>query len=75
MEIDIYGTHTNVNFPVDICCDYGLNGVIQGNTCPKCGGKNINRVRRITGYLSTLTVLMTANSPKFKTARYIRRYN
>jgi len=43
-----------VNFPVDICCDCGLNGVIQENTCPKCGGKNINRVRRITGYLSTL---------------------
>jgi len=43
-----------VNFPVDICCDCGLNGVIQGNTCPKCGGTNISRVRRITGYLSTL---------------------
>jgi ribonucleoside-triphosphate reductase len=43
-----------VNFPVDICCDCGLNGVIQENTCPKCGGNNISRVRRITGYLSTL---------------------
>ena len=43
-----------VNFPVDICCSCGLNGVIQGDTCPKCGGNSINRVRRITGYLSTL---------------------
>jgi len=43
-----------VNFPVDICIDCGLNGVIQGNTCPKCGGNKISRVRRITGYLSTL---------------------
>jgi len=43
-----------VNFPVDICCDCGLNGVIPGNTCPKCGSNNISRVRRITGYLSTL---------------------
>ena len=43
-----------VNFPVDICCDCGLNGVIQGNTCLRCGGNNISRVRRITGYLSTL---------------------
>jgi ribonucleoside-triphosphate reductase len=43
-----------VNFPVDICCDCGLNGVIQEDTCPKCGGENITRVRRITGYLSTL---------------------
>ncbi|MDR2941548.1 MAG: anaerobic ribonucleoside-triphosphate reductase [Treponema sp.] len=43
-----------VNFPVDICVDCGLNGVISGDTCPKCGGNNISRVRRITGYLSTL---------------------
>jgi ribonucleoside-triphosphate reductase len=43
-----------VNFPVDICCDCGLNGVIQADTCPKCGSKNISRVRRITGYLSTI---------------------
>jgi len=43
-----------VNFPVDICGDCGLNGVISEDTCPKCGGNNISRVRRITGYLSTL---------------------
>jgi ribonucleoside-triphosphate reductase len=43
-----------VNFPVDICGDCGLNGVIPEDTCPKCGGNNISRVRRITGYLSTL---------------------
>ena len=43
-----------VNFPVDICTDCGLNKVITENNCPNCGGKNISRVRRITGYLSTL---------------------
>ena len=43
-----------VNFPVDICDDCGLNSVIKEDTCPKCGSKNITRVRRITGYLSTL---------------------
>ncbi|MDR2924134.1 MAG: anaerobic ribonucleoside-triphosphate reductase [Treponema sp.] len=43
-----------VNFPVDICIDCGLNGVIKENACPRCGGNNISRVRRITGYLSTL---------------------
>jgi len=43
-----------VNFPVDNCCDCGLNGVIKEDICPKCGGKNIRRIRRITGYLSTL---------------------
>jgi ribonucleoside-triphosphate reductase len=43
-----------VNFPVDICCDCGLNSVIQEDICPQCGGNNISRVRRITGYLSTI---------------------
>jgi ribonucleoside-triphosphate reductase len=43
-----------VNFPVDICGNCGLNGVIQEDTCPQCGGDNITRVRRITGYLSTI---------------------
>jgi ribonucleoside-triphosphate reductase len=43
-----------VNFPVDICGDCGLNGVINEDVCPKCGGKHITRVRRITGYLSTI---------------------
>jgi ribonucleoside-triphosphate reductase len=43
-----------VNFPVDICRDCGYNGVIEEADCPKCGSGNISRVRRITGYLSTL---------------------
>jgi ribonucleoside-triphosphate reductase len=43
-----------VNFPVDICCDCGFNGVIQEDACPQCGGTHISRVRRITGYLSTI---------------------
>jgi len=43
-----------INFPVDICRDCGLNGIIEGDICPKCGGNDISRVRRITGYLSTL---------------------
>ena len=43
-----------VNFPVDICRDCGLNEIIEENTCPNCGGTHISRLRRITGYLSTL---------------------
>lgn len=43
-----------INFPVDVCRDCGLNSVIEGDACPKCGSRNISRVRRITGYLSTL---------------------
>ncbi|MDX9871185.1 MAG: anaerobic ribonucleoside triphosphate reductase [Clostridia bacterium] len=45
-----------VNFPVDVCKNCGLNGVIEGDTCPKCGSRQISRVRRITGYLSTLNM-------------------
>ncbi|MBZ4654129.1 MAG: nrdD [Peptococcaceae bacterium] len=44
-----------VNFPVDICKECGFNGVIETDTCPKCGSQgNISRIRRITGYLSSL---------------------
>ncbi len=44
-----------VNFPVDVCRECGFNGVIETDTCPKCNtAGNISRVRRITGYLSTL---------------------
>jgi len=43
-----------VNFPVDICKKCGFNGVINEDKCPKCGGMEISRVRRITGYLSTV---------------------
>jgi ribonucleoside-triphosphate reductase len=44
-----------VNFPVDICKECGYNGVIDTETCPKCHTEGqISRVRRITGYLSTL---------------------
>jgi ribonucleoside-triphosphate reductase len=43
-----------VNFPVDTCRDCGWGGVIEDACCPKCGSTNISRVRRITGYLSTL---------------------
>ncbi|MDR0464642.1 MAG: anaerobic ribonucleoside-triphosphate reductase, partial [Treponema sp.] len=51
-EVDM--GYAAINFPVDICKDCGFNGVIKEDTCPKCGGQNISRVRRITGYLSTL---------------------
>jgi anaerobic ribonucleoside-triphosphate reductase len=44
-----------VNFPVDICKGCGFNGVIETETCPKCHTEGqISRIRRITGYLSTL---------------------
>jgi ribonucleoside-triphosphate reductase len=46
----------SVNHPVDRDPACGYNGVIDGDTCPKCGRKEdekhpFERIRRITGYL------------------------
>ena len=43
-----------VNFPVDICRECGQQGLYNRETCTSCGSSNISRIRRITGYLSTL---------------------
>ncbi|MCL2356478.1 MAG: anaerobic ribonucleoside-triphosphate reductase [Defluviitaleaceae bacterium] len=43
-----------VNFPLDICRDCGQQGLHNSEACPACGSGDISRVRRITGYLSTL---------------------
>lgn len=56
-----------VNFPVDICNECGFNGVIDSETCPACGNKGrISRVRRITGYLSTLEMFNDAKKTEEK---------
>ncbi|MEW6426065.1 MAG: anaerobic ribonucleoside-triphosphate reductase, partial [Bacillota bacterium] len=46
--------YAGVNYPVDFCCGCNLLGVINERTCPRCGSPDIRRVRRITGYLSTV---------------------
>lgn len=40
-----------VNVPNDMCMDCGYTDEI-GETCPMCGGSNIQRLRRVTGYLT-----------------------
>jgi len=56
-----------VNFPVDICKECGFNGVIDTEVCPACGtGGKISRVRRITGYLSTLDMFNDAKKAEEK---------
>jgi ribonucleoside-triphosphate reductase len=42
-----------INFPIDECRLCGFSGLID-NECPKCGCGDIRRIRRITGYLSTV---------------------
>ena len=41
-----------LNIPLDCCEDCGYQDEIAGDECPKCGGKTISRLRRVTGYLT-----------------------
>lgn len=40
------------NFPIDTCLDCGFQGEFN-DSCIVCGSKNIEQLRRVTGYLST----------------------
>jgi ribonucleoside-triphosphate reductase len=42
-----------INFPIDECTLCGYHGLIE-ERCPACGSPEIRRIRRITGYLSTV---------------------
>ncbi|GAP22159.1 ribonucleoside-triphosphate reductase class III catalytic subunit [Leptolinea tardivitalis] len=42
-----------INFPIDECRICGYRGLID-EECPTCGSQDIRRIRRITGYLSTV---------------------
>lgn len=40
------------NFPIDTCLNCGHQGEFN-DKCPICGSKNIEQLRRVTGYLTT----------------------
>lgn len=40
-----------INVPNDTCMDCGYTDEMN-DTCPVCGGKHIQRLRRVTGYLT-----------------------
>ncbi len=42
-----------INYPVDECRICGFTNIIK-DECPECGSEEIRRIRRITGYLSTV---------------------
>ncbi|MEF9952678.1 MAG: anaerobic ribonucleoside-triphosphate reductase [Clostridium sp.] len=46
--------YAGINFPIDECRVCGCSGVIEEDCCPECGNPDIRRIRRITGYLSTV---------------------
>ena len=45
--------YVGINFPIDECRACGNRGIFPED-CPACGASDIRRVRRITGYLSTV---------------------
>ncbi|MGE5632767.1 MAG: anaerobic ribonucleoside-triphosphate reductase [Caulobacteraceae bacterium] len=45
--------YAGINFPIDECRSCGASGIID-NECTVCGSEDIRRIRRITGYLSTI---------------------
>jgi ribonucleoside-triphosphate reductase len=45
--------YAGINFPIDFCETCGHTGIIE-DSCTLCDDNNIKRVRRITGYLSTV---------------------
>lgn len=42
-----------LNFPIDTCDDCGYSSQINTETCPVCGSSKIQRLKRVTGYLTT----------------------
>ena len=40
------------NFPIDSCLDCGYQAEFN-DACPECGSRNIQQLRRVTGYLTT----------------------
>ncbi len=54
-----------INFPIDECRACAYSGVIEA-TCPKCGSSSIRRIRRITGYLSTVDRFNDAKQAELK---------
>jgi ribonucleoside-triphosphate reductase len=49
-QIDI--GYLAINFPINECKVCGNQDPIIENKCPKCGSKDIRKLRRITGYLA-----------------------
>lgn len=46
--------YAGINFPIDYCNSCQQTAVIPEDVCPFCGSSDINRIRRITGYFSTV---------------------
>lgn len=57
--------YAGINFPIDECRSCGVSGIIDNN-CVACGSDDIRRIRRITGYLSTIDRFNDAKQAELK---------
>ncbi len=57
-----------INFPIDECNTCAYHGVID-EECPNCGSSDIRRIRRITGYLSTVDRFNDSKKAELKDRR------
>jgi len=57
--------YVGINFPVDFCNACGHSGIID-DACPICASTAIKRIRRITGYLSTIDRFNDAKRAELK---------
>ena len=55
------------NFPKDVCDNCGASGVFD--ICPVCEGKNITRIRRVSGYLEILNGFTKGKKNEVKTRK------
>lgn len=57
--------YAGINFPIDECPNCFHRGIIE-DSCPSCGSTRIRRIRRITGYLSTVDRFNDAKQAELK---------
>lgn len=58
--------YAGINFPIDFCNGCAHQGVINDEFCPICLSPSIRRVRRITGYFSTVDRFNDAKTAELK---------
>lgn len=60
--------YAGINFPIDECRVCGYSGIIDA-ACPECSSTSIRRIRRITGYLSSLDNFNNAKKAEVRDRR------
>lgn len=51
--MDLNIVYLAINFPIDTCTNCGYSSQINSDECPNCGSLKIERLKRVTGYLTT----------------------